>query len=361
MSGWVTNLPRACLVLAALLRIGGPADAGPPGSLAVSPVEALCKLADLDGRRPALTDDEDRLFADAKAGKFTRVSFTEACLLAGGVTESRDRKKYMSRLDAIEAEARKATAGSRSVAEDGARLLRFLHAGPMAKGYKTEQTDLHVLLDTGEFNCVSSAALYTVMGQRLGIDVRAVEIPQHVFSVVVSRGRKIDVETTNARGFDVDPLRRDGPAKADRPTEKRREVGPPGLAAIVAYNHGVALGREKRFAESVRANLIALGLDPDNRSAARNVAAGFDNWVVDLTKAGKYEKALAIVSVGRHLAPDGQGFHQMTLAICDTWAKECMDRQDWTGAVQVYMRGLRELPDDKHLTNNLAYCRARAR
>jgi Transglutaminase-like superfamily len=346
-------------VLATLVLTSSFAAAGPPSPLAVKPTEALNKLAQLDGRNPAISKDEDRLFEDAKQGKFGRVSFSEACLLAGGVSSAHDRKKYIAKLDAIEVEARKATAGSKSVKEDGDRLLKYLHTGPMAKGYKTEQTDLQILLDTGEFNCVSSAVLYTVMGQRLGIDVRAVEIPGHVFSVLATRDRKIDVETTSPRGFDVDPLRQHGPAKANRPVELRREVGPPGLAAMVAFNHGVTLTRDKRFAESIRANLFALGLDSDNWSAARNLVVGFENWAVDLAKGGKYEKAMAVVSIGRELTPKDPAFQKLTVAVCDAWAKEYVDRQDWTGAVQVYTRGLREFPNDKHLTNNLMYCRSR--
>lgn len=363
---YVTGMPRPeCPVtrvyfaLAALVLTGGLLSAAPPAPLAVAPAEALHKLAQLDGRKPAVTDDEDRLFQDAKAGKFGRYSFSEACLIAGGVTDPSDRKKYLDRLDTIEADARKATAGSKSVAEDGERLLKFLHAGPMAKGYKPLQTDLHTLLDTGTFNCVSSAVLYTVMGQRLGIDVRAVELPQHVFSVLVRRGRPIDVETTSAAGFDLDPMRRDGPAQVNRPREWRREVGPPGLAGIVAYNHGVLLARQRHFAESIRAYLLALGLDPDNKDAARYLVSDFVRWAADLAKGGKCEKALAAVAVGRELAPTEPAFQKFTEELCDAWAQDYIDREDWTGAAQVYRRGLRAFPDNKHLETRLTFCRVR--
>lgn len=352
---------RTRYAFAALLLIGSVVSAAPPTPLAVTPTEALNKLARLDGREPAVTPDEDGLFEDAKDGKFDKYSFADACLIAGRVIRKNDRQKYLARLDAIEVEARKATRGSKSVAEDGAKLLQFLHAGPMNRGYKTDQTDLHVLLETGEFNCVSSAALYTVMGQRLGIDVRAVELPGHVFSVLATRGRKIDVETTSPHGFDPDPLREHGPAHAHRPTERRREVGPPGLAAVVALNHGIILAQRNQYAESIRSYLLALSLDPDSPDAARAVVGDFLRWPVELAKAGKHEKAMAVVTVGRELAPTEPRFQPVTLAVVDAWAKEYIDRQDYTGAAQVISRGLREYPDDKLLVNNLNYCRARMR
>src|SRR5262249_2962613 len=117
---------RVLLVLAAFVPVGGLVAAEPPAPLAVKPTEALHKLAQLHGRKPPTTADEDRLFQDARSGKFSRTSFSEACLIAGGVTAPHDRKKYLDRLDAIEADARKATAGSKSVAEDGEQLLKFL-------------------------------------------------------------------------------------------------------------------------------------------------------------------------------------------------------------------------------------------
>ncbi len=337
------------------------AVAAPPSPLALTPTRALCKVAELDGRDSEVTKDERRLLDAAKNGKFDRMSFTEACLIAGGITDPRERKKYLARLDSIEADARKATAGSKSVAEDGARLLKFLHAGPMAKGYKSKQTDLHILLDTGEFNCVSSAVLYTVMAQRLGIDVRAVELPEHVFSILATRDRKIDVETTSSLGFDMDPKRRTGPSKANRPTNNRREVGPPGLAAIIAYNHGVTLASQKRFPESIRANLIALGLDPHNKGAVSNLITDLRLWSLELATAGKYEKAMAVVSVGHELVPKDSRLHEITRVLCDAWASDYIERRDWTGAAQVYARGLREFPNDKLLAYNLAVYRARIR
>ena len=352
-------MTRTRLALAAVVLTGGLVAAAPPGPLAVPPAEAIDKLARLDGGKPALTEDERRLFQTARGGKFDRAAFSEACLIAGGVTDARDRKKYLDRLDAIEAAARKATAGSGSVAEDGQRLLRFLHAGPMAKGYRTEQSDLHVLLDTGEFNCVSSAVLYTVMGQRLGIDVRAVQLPGHVFSVLVTRDRKIDVETTSPRGFDVDPLRPHGPAKADRPREQRREVGPPGLAGVVAFNRGVGLFHNKRYAAAARANAFALGLDPGSPGAAGNLVAALGRWVVDLAGAGKCEQALAVVATGRELMPDEPKLRKLALELCDAWARGYIDREDWTGAAEVYRRGLQAFPDSKYLETRLTFCRVR--
>jgi tetratricopeptide (TPR) repeat protein len=354
---------RAWAALVVILMMAGIAVSAPPAAkkLAVTPLEAFEKVAELDGRTPAVAKDEVALFEDAKDGKFGRFSFADACLIASGVTDPRVRKKYVDRLDEIEVRAREATAGTKSVREDGERLLKFLHAGPMAKGFNPDQTDLHGLLDTGSFNCVSSAALYTVMGQRLGIDIRAVEVPEHVFSVLVTKDGIVDVETTSPLGFDVDPKRPFGEAKVARPLTQRREVAPSGLAAVVAFNRGVTLGDQKKYIESVRAYLFALGLDPNNHNAVNNVLGTLANWTAELARGKKYEKAMAVISVARVFSPNEPRLILRTEALFDTWATEFVNLQDWAGAAQIYDRGLRELPDSKHLKYNLSICQSNMR
>lgn len=353
---------RIRFAVVAIVFTGSPAVAEPlRPQLGLSPSQAIEKLAMLDAHYPSLTRDEARLFEQVKNSKFDRTSFAEACLIAASVADPNTRNRYLARLDSLEADARKATAGSKSVAQDGRVLLRFLHTGPMAKGYKAEQTDLHVLLDTGEFNCVSSAALYTVLGQRLGIDVRSVETPKHVFSILVTRDRKIDVETTNIRGFDVDPKWRDGPSKADRPTEDRREVGPAGLAAVIAFNHGVNLGKDKQYSKSIRAYLVAIGLDSDNSSAANNLVSDLINWPIEIAKGGDYVKTMQVLAFARELAPKEEKLLHNTRALYDSWAKISIDRKDWSNAIRIYEQALRELPGDTHLGDNLAYCRGQLR
>jgi len=40
----------------------------------------------------------------------------------------------------------------------------------------------------------------------------------------------------------------------------------------------------------------------------------------------------------------------------DDWAHEAMTVTDWAGAVTVYDRGLKYLPENGHLKNNRQYC-----
>jgi tetratricopeptide (TPR) repeat protein len=289
--------------------------------------------------------------------------------------------------------------------------------------------------------------------------------------------KRIDVETTNAGGFDPDDS-----SKSAKPRHAghRREVDEVGLAAIASYNHGVALSREKRFHEAALANFRALAIDSLSPSAANNALADLIGWPMELAKVGEYEAALAIMAVALELAPTdpalknnhkvlwaeyaeltmaagktdaaiailrraakaktGEDFETQqaylfarpaeecmdagdweaalklidsgikvvdpkalkklrdmrvglflrwsqaeskkeqyekalailkraaaeekdgriknnTLATYDIWADTHMKRGDWAEAIKVYEHGLKHLPGDRHLNNNLAYCR----
>ena len=139
--------------------------------------------------------------------------------------------------------------------------------GPFSKGYSSNQTDVSVILDTGTFNCVSSATLYNILGRRLGLDVRAIEVPDHAFSILYDGTRHADVETTTASGFD--PARdKAAQEKIEKQTgfryipdshrEQRREIGEAGLVAIIYYNHGVTLTSSKQHYDALLAYFRAM-------------------------------------------------------------------------------------------------------
>jgi tetratricopeptide (TPR) repeat protein len=293
---------------------------GPPATLyefKETPAKAFDVLARLKTASAVdvpITADEAALFADVKDGRFQKWSFDEAALLASGVLESDRRKTYLKQLDGLEAEAAKATAGGGTPFEKGQKLLAWLHekkSGTLKK-YVAKQTDLSVILDTGTYNCVSSAVFYNVLARRLGLDVRAIEVPDHAFSILYDGKEHADVETTTGSGFN--PLRDQAAQKEfeektgfryipDRDRKRRREVGDAGLVAIIYYNHGVLLTKDKRHHEALVAYFRAMSLDPEFASAVKNALASLANWGVELAKQKEFDKARQVVTIGLELAP----------------------------------------------------------
>jgi tetratricopeptide (TPR) repeat protein len=330
-------------------------DKGPKRNytLAEPPVRALELVAGLG--KVAVTEDEKGLFAEARAGKLDKWSFAEAALLASGVSDAEARKPYLARIDDLVVQARKATEAAKSPREKGEKLLQFLHDGPMAKGYESNQTLLSTVLDTGKYNCVSSAVLYNVVAGRLGLEARAVEIPGHVYSVLYVGGEPIDVETTNAHGFDpANPEQREKLRKekgitvlADKHDGKGRELGDLGLAAVILANRSASLAEAKRYHEAALAGFRAVCLDPESPSALQNAQAALNNGCLHLSGEGKHEEAERMAGVGLEMDPANSSLRNNHVLVCLGWAESLRKAGKEDDALAVLRRAAGQAPKEQ--------------
>jgi hypothetical protein len=123
-------------------------------------------------------------------------------LEASGVAEA-DMASRLGALGALLSElaADPEVAGAGGEAAKAEACLAFLHRRAFSR-YEYASTTLDRLLDTGRYNCVSSACLYLIACRSLGLEVSGVRTTDHAFCVVHAEGRDYDVETTNPYGFD---------------------------------------------------------------------------------------------------------------------------------------------------------------
>lgn len=315
--------------------------------------DVLARLEKTSFLNVSITDDEKSIFAKVQAGRLDLASFADAALLASGVLDPIKRKFYLKRIDMLEQDARSAVARGRTPSEKAEALLRWLHKGPLAKGYKSEQTDLSVLLDTGTFNCVSSATIYNILALRLGLDVRAIEVPDHAFSVLYENTNHADVETTNAIGF--------GPARDPRAVQhfeqmtgfryipdtyrdQRREIEEAGLVALIYYNHGVMLTKQGRHYEALLSFFRAMSLDGEFSSAVKNALVVLANWSGELARHKEWEEALAIAATGLALAPNDAALVNNRTAIWTAWAESAIDAGQSENAIAILKRAASEVP-----------------
>jgi hypothetical protein len=94
----------------------------------------------------------------------------------------------------------------------GAALLGAMHKhffrasvdDPEQNGYQLNQSTLSGIFHTQTYNCISSALLYGVLAQRVGLKVSGAIMPSHAFILIeLETGDQIEVETTSPVGFDV--------------------------------------------------------------------------------------------------------------------------------------------------------------
>ena len=86
----------------------------------------------------------------------------------------------------------------------GEYILSYLYK-TILRSYSERQTKVDTALNTGIYNCVSSAVLYTTFAIASGLDVRGVLTHDHAFVTLnvgnASSTNLIDIETTNEYGF----------------------------------------------------------------------------------------------------------------------------------------------------------------
>ncbi|RKX82292.1 MAG: hypothetical protein DRP58_10540 [Spirochaetes bacterium] len=87
-----------------------------------------------------------------------------------------------------------------SAYEQGEFILNWIHYN-ILKNYIEEQTLMDVLIDTGNYNCVSSAVFYLILSRETGLNAEIIETSDHAFCTVNTEKGWIDVETTTAYGF----------------------------------------------------------------------------------------------------------------------------------------------------------------
>jgi len=316
--------PRAArpAALAAVLLLAGLTPAQPPKPdpypFPLPPVALVDRLAKgaLGPVAPFAGDERALLGAvwAARSGPKPRPvaqadeRAVRAHLLASGVADPAARAKYVKAFDALVADAEKATAAAETAGDKADRLLRFLHAGVMAKGYAADQTTLHGVFETGTYNCVSAASLYYLVGTRLGLDLTGIVIPGnflagHAAVDLIDGKKRVEVECTNPDGYDwAVKSKRPGVVVIGLAPDRKggTDADGFGLAAAAAVNRGIGFAKAEvpDPAAAVRCYAVALALHPADPAARKNAVAVVANQGVKLAAAGKYEEALAVYAAG---------------------------------------------------------------
>ncbi len=214
-------------------------------------------------------------------------SLARAALLASGTASDRI-PSYESRLAQI---LRRATAAANAaVAAKPEAILTFLHK-EVLRAYSEDSNGLDGILDSGLFNCVSSAVLYAIAARSQGFEVEGVKTSDHAFCSVRVGGRSVDVETTNPFGFDPGDKKefKDSFGRATGFAYvapggygDRKAIGLRELAGLILSNRSSLLERAGRYPEAARlgADYAALCPGPDSRAfqvdRINNLVAAFE-------------------------------------------------------------------------------------
>ncbi|MDR0302402.1 MAG: hypothetical protein LBI04_08860, partial [Treponema sp.] len=276
-------------------------------------------------------------------GAYSWTALAQISLWASGDTASKDASA--SGLEKIRAAAETIKNSPDLPAADKDRaeyILGFMHKN-IIKSYSLYQTRIDTLLSSGKYNCVSSAVLYMILCQSLGINTSGVMTKDHALITVHADGADIDVETTNAHGFDPGN-RKEFHDQFGRLTgfsyvpaqnyRDRQTISQIELISLILNNRIADNERQNKYAESVpiaidRAALLAgnaLTIDSIKKTTGaifidprKDLMDRLFNFGAMLLRAGKEEESLRWAAAASPVYPDENRWQEFIMAAVNNY------------------------------------------
>jgi regulator of sirC expression with transglutaminase-like and TPR domain len=162
--------------------------------------------SELTGAERAIIASRDRLVADDPDALLNFF-----LLASGNVRQQENFARYRRQIDDWVSANSKAFR-IRDEQRRGRRLHEAMHDAFLGQsgqsefdGYDVDQSRLSTLLDTKDYNCISSALLYAVLARKAGLQAEGVIMPSHAFvQLTLDDGDVIEVETTSRGGYDLE-------------------------------------------------------------------------------------------------------------------------------------------------------------
>jgi len=217
-------------------------------------------------------------------------------------------------------------------------ILDFMHKN-ILKSYSLYQTRVDTIFTNGRFNCVSSAVLYMIFCEALGISTCGVMTKEHAFALVPIGELEYDVETTNPYGFDPGNRKEFHDSNGNitgfayvppKNYRDRQTIGQIELISLILNNRIAEHERQNRFGDAVplaidRAALLVGGALAVNEGADEDWGELFGdprkslidkliNFGSMLLKAGREEDGLRWAAAASPLYPDPQRWQEFVLA-----------------------------------------------
>jgi tetratricopeptide (TPR) repeat protein len=132
----------------------------------------------------------------------------------------------------------------------------------------------------------------------------------HVMAMFVDGESRIDVETTNAEGFDIRRKITEGGgySLSIKNINDAWKIDDRGLLRAVYCNRLVGSDEAGRWYDSLKLRTIMLALTPDSKTCQESFLRGFTNWTVSLNDSMRMPDSIAVLKIGLEIASDDYGF-----------------------------------------------------
>jgi len=266
-------------------------------------------------------------------GGYSWTELAEISLWASGDTSTANLEKIRAAAETL----KNATDLPDSYEGKAEYILTFMHKN-LIKSYSLYQTRIDTMLSTGRYNCVSSAVLYMILCESMGMHTNGVITKDHAFVSIPIGDTVIDVETTNAYGFDPGNRkefhdqfgRLTGfayvPVKNYRDRETISQIE---LVSLIMNNRIADYERLNQFADSVPVAIdrtallegVALTVDPTTESQRViftnpriDLLDRLFNFGAVLLRSGKEEDCLRWAAAASPIYPDEKRWQEFIMA-----------------------------------------------
>ena len=268
---------------------------------------------------PRLTPEDYILPIRRNYQEYTPLELAEASFILSGLPEEKT-DPYIRETEQLISDFRQFLAEKENPSSryrQGGLILDFLHQ-TIFKNYDEYQTRTDRVLESGIYNCVSSAVFYAVLGQAIGLQVDTVNTDDHVFCAVGTEEGRIDVETTSPYGFHPgtkrefsDSFGKTGFTYVPPGNYAKREPGDMlTLLSFILQNRIAELQRQKRYFESVGLAVDRYALLGDNK-AYNLMLTEFVNYAASLNTAGEYAEGIMFLRWAEERYNAGDAFEDI--------------------------------------------------
>ncbi len=154
--------------------------------------------------RDELTSIEKGFFNSIHRNRNKLQTYYDGFLIASGITENKEFEYYKKTLDSLRKYTLKYMTQHKhkNEYEQGQQLLSLLYSSGILKSYSKHSTLANNLLDDGDYNCLTSTIIYTLLALELGLDVYAIFTNDHAFvKLNTQKSGLVNIETTSENGF----------------------------------------------------------------------------------------------------------------------------------------------------------------
>ena len=228
------------------------------------------------------------------------------------------------------------------VSDQGAlaeRALTFLHRN-LFTSYSVTQTRVDTALESGVYNCVSSAVLYLALARSVGLSVSGVRTTDHAFDSVLVNGQQLDVETTNPYGFNPGARKEftDSFGKVTGYTyvppanyQDRRTIGEKELLSLILYNRVSEYMDGRQFKDALQPAVSAFTL-MGTEETRKVMSIAFSNYVTWLGSRQEYSQAAQFMDAVRASFGGIVAIDQSRQDVYHNWVVSLMDARQYPDA-----------------------------